>query len=219
MTVDIQQFDFSVDLLRALLWQYNEAGKLQSLLEEKQAWYTENQTNFWTDWYNNVFNLQTANDFGLEVWSIILGQPLFINVAIDGRVSWGFGAYHENFDRSNFAPGASGTFRLPTETARILLKLRYFQLISSGTVPETNRALKWIFGENYGVAWLNDDHDMTQFYTFTFALPADLIFIFNNFDVLPRPAGVGSSYRVIVVDAFGFDAFHENFDQGNFSEL
>lgn len=218
MTGTIQTIDFSVNLLRALLWEYNEAGNLQSLLEEKQAWYDENQEGFWVDFYNNIFNLQTANDFGLQVWSIILGQPLFINIADNNATTWGFGAFHENFERSNFSASASETHRLPTETARILLQLRYFQLISSGTVPETNRALAWIFGKKYGKAWLNDNLDMTQFYTFQFALPSDLIFIFNNFDVLPRPAGVGSTYRVIVEEAFGFDATHANFDNGNFQQ-
>lgn len=219
MSADIQSFNFNVDLLRALLWQYNEAENLQELLEEKQAWYTKNQQNFWTDFYTNIFDLRTANTFGLQIWSIILGQPLFINIAESGNPSWGFGTFHENFTRGNFSGPATESIRLSDATARVLLQLRYFQLISSGTVPETNRALKWIFGEKYGVAFLIDNHDMTQFYTFKFALPSDLAFIFNNFDVLPRPAGVGSSYQVIVNEAWGFDDTHENFDHGNFSEL
>lgn len=218
MTGTIQQFDYSVNLLRALLWQYNEAKNLQALLEDKQQWYNDNQQGFWQDFYTNIFDLRTANDFGLQVWSIILGQPLFINTPDSGEPTFGFGTFHENFTRSNFAASASATHRLSTETARILLQLRYFQLISSGTVPETNRALKWIFAQKYGTAFLIDNHDMTQFYTFEFALPSDLVFIFNNFDVLPRPAGVGSSYRVIVNKAFGFDADHANFDNGNFSQ-
>jgi len=219
MTATIQQFDFSVNLLQALLWQYNEAGNLQSLMTQKQNWYTENQTNFWENWYRDVFNLQTANDFGLSIWSIILGQPIFINIPDSGQPTWGFGTPHENFNRSNFATAGKGSHRLSTETARILLQMRYFQLTSCGCVPDINRALKWIFGARYGKAWLNDNHDMTQFYTFTFPLPSDLIFLFDNFDVLPRPAGVGSSYRVVVEDAWGFDEYHENFDNGNFSEL
>lgn len=219
MTSTIQQFDYTVNLLKALLWEYNEATNLQALLRQKQDWYNTNQTEFWEDFYTNIFNLQTANDFGLQIWAIILGQPLFVNGTPSDRVTWGFGTPHENFTRGNFSGTSSGTHRLGTETARVLLQLRYFQLVSSGTVPETNRALKWIFGENYGPAWLNDNHDMTQFYTFTFPLPSDLQFIFNNFDVLPRPAGVGSSYRVIVDETWGFDSSHENFDHGNFSEL
>lgn len=219
MTNSIQQFDYTADLLRAILWQYDNAPNLLAILQNEQAWYDVNHTQFWNDFYTDIFNLDTANDFGLQIWSIILGQPLFVNFLSDGRVTWGFGSEHENFERSNFASDASGSYRLPASTARVLLKLRYFQLTSAGTVPEINRALKWIFGEEYGVAWLNDNHDMTQMYTFTFPLPSDLIFIFNNFDVLPRPAGVGSEYRVIVNDAWGFDEFHENFDNGNFSEL
>jgi hypothetical protein len=72
---DIQQFDFSVNLLQALLWQYNGATNLQGLLEAKYNWYYTNQSQFWNDWIGNVFNLATADDFGLAVWSIILGQP------------------------------------------------------------------------------------------------------------------------------------------------
>jgi hypothetical protein len=33
--VRIQEFDFSVDLLRAILWQRNDAVNLQALLEKK----------------------------------------------------------------------------------------------------------------------------------------------------------------------------------------
>ena len=76
---DIQQFDFTVNLLQALLWQYNGALNLQGLLEAKQNWYNVNQTAFWQNWYYNVFNLETADQFGLVVWSIILGFPVYVN--------------------------------------------------------------------------------------------------------------------------------------------
>ena len=68
----IQEFDFSVDLLRALLWQYEDATGLQALLRQKSEWYTVNQTAFWSNWERDVFDLTTANDFGCAVWGIIL---------------------------------------------------------------------------------------------------------------------------------------------------
>ena len=77
----IESYDFSVNLMRALLWQYNDAENLQSVLQQKQDWYTINQTEFWQDWYDNVFNLLTANQFGLNVWAIILGLPLNVTLA------------------------------------------------------------------------------------------------------------------------------------------
>lgn len=190
MSSDIQAFDFSVDLLKALLWEYNDAVTLQSLLREKAAWYEINQTEFWKNWITDVFDLRTANDFGLNVWSIILGQSIYINSTAQSRVSWGFGQYHVNFNRGNFAGG--GTQQLPTESARLLLRLRYFQLTSAGTVPEVNRMLAYLFAE-LGTAYLTDNHNMTQTYIFEFTPSSNIQFVLNNFDILPRPAGVASS--------------------------
>lgn len=218
MTTDIQQFDFSVDLLKALLWQYEKAENLQAILNSKAAWYTENQTAFWQDWYRDVFDLRTANSFGLSVWSIILGQPLFTNNAPDSKPTFGFGEYHVNFTRGNFSSNTGSSQMLSMETARILLRLRYYQLTGSGTVPEVNRILADVFS-SYGQAYLLDNLDMTQTYIFRFVPPSDLIYLFNNFDILPRPAGVGSDYNVIISESWGFGDNHENFNNGNFSEL
>ena len=62
--------DYAVDLLQALIWQYDNAPRLQKLIQQKQDWYNRNNTEFWTDWLKNVFNINTANDFGLTVWGI-----------------------------------------------------------------------------------------------------------------------------------------------------
>lgn len=193
----IQPFDFNLNVLAPLLWQYQNSPNLLSLLQNKQNWYNTNQVQFWEDWYTDVFNLQTANLFGLSVWSIILGQPIvFNNTADPSQVPWGFGTNNVDFTQGNFAGGAGGTYALPSTAARILLQLRAFQLVSSGTVPEVNRMLAYVF-KSYGPAWLVDNGDMTQTYMFDFTLPADLIFIFNNIDILPRPAGVLSTYEEV----------------------
>lgn len=218
MTDTIQSIDTSVDVMQSLLWQYNEALRLQSLLQSKQDWYDENQAGFWNDWYTDIFNLKTANSFGLSVWAIILQQPIiFNNVANPNKVSWGFGSPHPNFTRGNFAQTDGYTYILPKETARILLRLRYYQLTTAGTVPEINRMLKDVFSDK-GSAYLLDGNNMTQLYIFGFEPGSDLRFIFDNFDILPRPAGVGSSYRIEVVPSWGFGIYHENFTNGNFFE-
>lgn len=193
----IQQFNFNVPVLKSLLWQYQNSPNIQSLLQSKNAWYQQNQTQFWLDWIMNVFDLETANIFGLSVWSIILGQPIvFNNAANPDQIPWGFGTNNANFTQGNFAGGAGGSYALPLEAARILLQLRAFQIVSSGTVPETNRMLAYVFA-NYGPAWLIDNNNMTQTYMFNFPLTSDLVYIFNNIDVLPRPAGVSSTYEEV----------------------
>ena len=219
---DIQQLDFSVNLLRALLWQYNDAANLQSIIESKQNWYDENQTQFWNDWATNVFNLATANEFGLAVWSILLDFPLFINYAPSvNDKNWGFGSNHYNFGNGNFAPANGGSIVLPDATNRLALQLRYFQLCSSGTVPEINRFLNYIFkiynNSSAGQVFLVDNQNMTQTYYFLFPVTWDLQFLFNNFDILPRPAGVGSAYKDTTLNYFGFGANRLNFSNGNFA--
>lgn len=217
---DIELFDFSVNLLRAILWQYNQAEHLQTLLQEKSDWYTQNQLDFWFNWYYDVFNLPTANNFGCSVWSIILGLPLFVNVQpspID-KPTFGFDAsYYKNFNRGNFSTRTGGTAGLSLEMRRLALRLRYFQLVTSGTVPEINRFMKYLFSP-YGPVYLVDNHNMTQLYIFGFTIPAQMRLLFDNFDILPRPAGVGSTYRSTTTKFFGFGPSwnRTNFNRGNF---
>lgn len=214
----IEQFDFAVDLLRALLWQYNDAENLQAILEAKDAWYVENQQQFWEDWFTNVFNLETANDFGLNVWSIILGQPIYINNGPQpqGQI-FGLGEFNQNLTNGNFGSQNGYSYQFSTPYARLLLQLRYFQLTSAGTVPEINRMLKYLFGSNYGPAFLVDDHDMTQRYLFGFTIPSEMLLMFNSFDILPRPAGVKSTMQQESIVPFGLGPYNGNLLNSNFS--
>ena len=200
--IDIQLFDFSVNLLNSLVWQYQNATNLLNIITQKQAWLTTNQTQFWQDWITNVFDLRTANVFGLAVWSIILNYPLFINLNSNpNNRNFGFGSNRYNFSNGNFALPQGGSIVLPLATNRLILQLRYFQLCSSGTVPEINRFMNYVFGlynnSAAGQVYLVDNLNMTQTYNFLFTPGSDLVFVLNNLDVFPRPAGVSSSYVVV----------------------
>lgn len=99
----VQEFDYSVDLLRALLWQYEDAAGLQALLRQKSEWYDANHAQFWLDWHRDVFNLPTASEFGCAVWGVILGVPLSLSLPGTGdRPAFGFGLNNQNFERGNF---------------------------------------------------------------------------------------------------------------------
>lgn len=210
----IQAFDYSVNLLRALLWQYNDAQRLQALLETKQAWYDENQSAFWSDWYDDVFNLQTANDFGLAVWAIILGIPLVIEPTDDpDKPIFGFASDDENFTNGNFA--ASGGIPLTTDQKRAVLRLRYYQLTTRHSVPQANAVLSDVFGPGSG--YVSDSLEMRIRYVFLIPLGPQLEFILTEYDLLPRPAGVGADYVVLGdVAGWGFGVYRENFENGNF---
>lgn len=212
-----QAFDFSVDVLAALLWRHNEAVNLTSLLEQKQSWYDANQEQFWNDWFTNVFDLRTANDFGCSVWAYILGIPLAVVQPAATRPTFGFGTYHRNFTRGNFAPVKQFVVPLSLEQKRLVLRLRYAQLISRGNVTDINRIVQYIFQDiALGSVYVLDGLDMTCVYVFTFAIPSGLLFILTNYDILPRPAAVLLTIRTTVRATFGFGSYHVNFTRGNF---
>ncbi len=215
----IQSFDFSVDLLQALLWQYNEADNLSGLLELKQAWYQKTHTQFWEKWITDVFDLRTANDFGLSVWSTILGVPLSVMVGPTkpGSPVFGFGASNRNFGRGSFGSKSSSTVRLTLEQKRIVLRLRYFQLVSRGTIPEINQFLKTLLG-NQGRVYVLDSNDMTHvIYVFSYQPNPGLTFVLDHYDLLPRPAGVGVRRIIVTRPSFGFGEHNKNFSHGTFS--
>lgn len=213
----VQTFDFSVDLLRAVLWQYNDATRLLTLLNRKAEWYDENQTQFWENWVTDVFDLRTANDFGLAVWARILAVPLVASVPGSGdREVFGFGVNNLNFTWGNFGRDADGVVDLSTEQKRLVLQLRYFQLVSKGTIPEINAFLARLFGGE-GQAYVLDTYDMSYaVYVFDFVPAASVLFVLEKFDLLPRPAGVGSKVLVKPGDAFGFAPYYLNFGNATF---
>lgn len=215
---NIQAFDFSVNLMKALLWQYNEAVNLQSLLQQKQNWYDVNQEQFWQNWYNDVFNLETANEFGCAVWAIILGIPITaVAPPTAPQPTFGFGLFNQNFDNGDFSNLNPNVVSLTLEQQRLILQLRYYQLVSRGTVPEINFILERLFGEQ-GVAYVLDGLNMTCEYVFLFQPSSALLFVLEFFDLLPRPAGVRLRLTILGREIFGFGSFNENFDNGNFYE-
>jgi hypothetical protein len=184
----IQDVDYSADLLQCLLWQYNDADKLQALVQSKQDWYDTALAGFWSDWVRDVFDLTTANAFGLTVWANILGMPLVVIPAPTGaKPTFGFAPNWQRFNQGNFAAGNNVTTLTQAE-GRLILRLRYFQLVTRGAAPEVNAFLAQVFGT--GEVYAKTTGPMQATYFFTHALSSSLKLLLTSFDILPRPAGV-----------------------------
>jgi Protein of unknown function (DUF2612) len=159
---NIQNFDYSVDLLQSILWQYDKATHLLSLLNQKQTWYDINQTEFWQDWFNYVFYLANPNLttnplkedlalFGLSVWGVILEIPIYVNNVPESSTKpiFGFNAYtsyptlintYDNFYGETLV-GAGSNFStknqiiaLSLAEQQFLLLLRYFTLTTRDNI-------------------------------------------------------------------------------------
>lgn len=227
----VTSFDFSVNLLAAILWQHNEADALLTLARAKQKWVKEASTEFWDAWMRDVFDLRTANEFGCKVWAAILGSRLFLEVGPGERDSptWGFGSEpglepntNQNYDNGNFTDLESSIIGLTLEQQALLLRLRYFQLVGRCTVPEINRILADVFAGE-GQVYVTDANNMEfMVYMFLFNPSSQLSFLLENFDLLPRPATVGVRYNVVNRPVFGFGPepgetnTNLNYDNGTF---
>lgn len=215
---DGQEYTPSVDILRAILWQYEGASRIVSLVRAKQGWLDEYHSGFWRNWFHDVFDLDTANEFGLSVWGRILDIPLGVDMPANSkdRLSFGFGSDNLNFGNGNFGRGRDETILLTDEQKRLVLKLRYFQLTHRPSVPQINRFLNDLFKES-GKVFVVDPLDMSYaVYFFGFTPDQSLRFILEHYDILPRPSTVGSEWRIQIKDSFGFGVDHLNFENGNF---
>lgn len=210
--MNIQQLDFSIDLLKVVPWQYDNSPNLRGLLDKKQKWYDENHTKFWQDWEKNVFNLRTANAFGLNVWSIILNLPLYTrdDASPPDYKAFGFAKFGMNFNNGNFAISGDVLNKLSLEQKRQLLILRWWNLVGDGSMYMINQAINDVFGKD--VYCLNG-HDMTITYVFQSKLPDIMMNLLKTQDILPRPAGVEAKILTKPRAAFGFADFGLNFDQ------
>lgn len=187
------QISPEINLKQCLLWQYNNAPALRALILQKQDWYKTHQEDFWNYWYGSVFNLDTADDFGLTVWGEILDFPRQVK-SVDGSLHV-----------------------LTTEQYRTVLKGQMLKFNMGVTAPEVNKWLSVVFGAQ-GKAYCLDNLDMTAIpFVFEQSPSDEILWLLANVDFLPRPAGVGYEVRIIGKDVFGFDGSGlQPFDQGTF---
>lgn len=147
------------DITRCLKWMHSNAPRIQSIIQAKANWYDLNNRAFWDSWQQSVFNLRTANNFGLMVWCIILGLPSQLFGLQGTANAWAYGKNRQNFIWNptlnpdlpnpnkiggNFYGGGNITLTSIAEVRWALL-LRYSMLVGNGRIDYINRALKNVF--------------------------------------------------------------------------
>lgn len=207
----------SMNLKKSIDWQRGSADKLIELIKKKEMWYNDNHCKFWNDWVVDVFNLETANEFGLSVWSVILDVPIFgeSRRSRSGYPAIYFGDKRKNFGRGNFGKNSSTIEALTVEQKRIILQLKAFAMHSNSSTYEINEKLSELFG--YRNVYVLDNLDMTYTYVVNTPEISSFIKTVNEFDLLPRPSCVKTSVVIGSNSApFLFGKFRNNFGRGNF---
>jgi hypothetical protein len=144
------------DIRQCLKWMQNNAPRIQALIQSKTNWYYLNNEAFWQAWQVNVFNLRTANNFGLMVWCIILGLPAQLFGLQGVSRAWAYGKNRQNYVAQAPLPpnpntlggnfyGGGNTTLISLAEVRWTLLLRYAMLVGNGRIEYVNRALKNVF--------------------------------------------------------------------------
>lgn len=149
--------------------------------------------------FEMVWDVTTAQGYGLDVWGRIVGVGRVLLVAND--FVFGFneatpGAYP--FNEGVFYNGgpAEANYALSDNAYRLLILAKAAANISDGSSASINQILLALF-PGRGNCYVVDGLDMTMTYTFEFTLTAVELAIVVQSGALPRPAGV----EMLVVSA------------------
>ncbi len=150
------------------------------------------------NFYDYVWNVQTAQGFGLDIWGRIVGIGRYLNIA---QKFFGFEeagtVSADPFNQSPFFDGYfdNGTIALSDAAFRTLIIAKGAANICSSSIIAINALLNYVWSGRGG-AWCTDGENMTMTYTFNFTLSAVDLSIINT-GVLPKPCGV--SYTIVQV--------------------
>jgi hypothetical protein len=157
---------------------------------------TQNLSNF----YDFIWNVATAQGYGLDVWGRIVGVTRSIQLPGSTGSYFGFNepndlVHDTGFGQSPFYTGGASTttnVTLADSDFRNLVYAKALANINSGSIPAINQVLLTLFPHR-GNCFVTDGLNMTMTYTFQFALTGTELSIIQFSGVLPRPAGVSAT--------------------------
>lgn len=195
-----------VNVEETIISQYGTSATITQLVQNMNE-NIDPRTNF-DDFYDFVWNVETAQGFGLDIWGRIVN--ISRKLSIPDSVNYlGFneadpGVYP--FDEGIFYdPNSSSTqtYLLSDDAYRQLILVKALANISAVNARSINQLLQNMF-VNRGRCYVNDLGGMEMRYTFEFTLTVYEFAIMTQSGALPRPAGVLASLITVALPAFGF---------------
>ncbi len=151
------------------------------------------------DFYDNFWNVQTAEGYGLDVWGRIVGVGRVLEITADRYFGFEEGGSidYDPFNQAPFYSGQplTGAFRLDDDPFRRLIYTKAASNIWDGSIGGANVILRMLFPGR--VAYVVDNQNMTMTYRFLWQLSAVEAAIVITSGILPRPSGVKVSYEQV----------------------
>lgn len=182
-----------LDINATVASQYSNSPVINALIQSFGAWI--DPTADFDSFYLQVWNLQTAVGYGLDLWGRILRVGRVIQIAPDFSY---FGSAESGtevgFGQGPFYSGQSATqnFTLSDDAYRLLLTAKAMTNVCDGSIPAINIILLTLF-PGRGAIYVTDGQNMTMTYTAAFALQPWELAVLEQPGILPRPTGVAAS--------------------------
>lgn len=192
---------------RTIISQYANSPTLVQLIHNMNE-YIDPRTNF-DAFYNFVWNVNTAQGFGLDVWGKIVGVSRLLQIpGNDPIVGFDNPSFPDDWFPMSFGRFAREgeitiAFELPDDAYRVLILTKALGNISATTAPALNQLLRNLF-PGRGRCYVRDLGNMAMQFVFNFALTTVEFAILTQSGALPHPAGVFYSVLVIRQGLFGF---------------
>ena len=182
--------------VRTIVSQYANSASLVTLINAANAWLNQS-TNFDT-FYANIWNVDSAQGIGLDIWGRIVGVQRVLQISSSDFFGFEEASLSgQPFNQAPFFTGqlATNNFRLSDDSFRTLIYAKALANICDGSIPSINQILRYLFAGR-GNCFVADNQDMTITYTFEFELSPVEVPIVQQSGVLPRPTGVSVSSTV-----------------------
>lgn len=184
-------------IAQTVISQYQNSPILMQLIDNMVEYFdpTIRLNNF----FNLVWNIDSAQGWGLDVWGRILGVGRVLHVPIPAD----YLGWNEATDAFTFGEGIfygsdvalTENYYLSDSVYRRVLLAKAFANICDGSIPAINQILIDLFPD-YGNCYVKDNLDMTITYRFTDDLTAPDSTLAQQSGVLPKPAGVAADFDI-----------------------
>lgn len=201
------------DINKVVLWQYDKAYRLLSLIHFLKVMYGAAVGSFWDKWIINVLDIDTCTEFGASVWSGLLGisRPYIVDKR-DGD------HYQRPIDLKTFRKYIKACFSLFSMNFTLNELLNASEATSEGylKILFSVDSMKDSNGDKPCGVVIKDNHDMSITYekheTYFDKMDYDQQELFNQLgnEILPFPAGIRNNINV-ERDVFGFNTQHNIF--------
>ena len=190
----VPPFDYNTTIIS----QYANSPILYQLIQNFNS--NLDQTQNLDAFYDDIWNIQTASGYGLDLIGRIVGVNRYLPV-----VAGEYFGYEEagnlNAGRFGTAPFYGGqtltnNFALADSSFQTLIYAKMLSNITDCAIPSLNKLLATIF-PGRGDCHVTDGRNMTMGYVFNFPTTAVEQSIVTNLGVFPRPSGVSVSYSFI----------------------